>query len=87
VISATASTQDETPKNKRRHSTILAIKSSPIPGFEVPEYNSKGLYAYLQWCTERFADCEFMDAYESLAKEKMGIDLILAVSALDLHTV
>jgi len=91
TIAATAPTQEDSssPKKKRRRSTttLSMIRSSPIPGFEVLEYNSKGLYAYLQWCTKKYGDCEFMDAYESLAKEKMGIDVMLAVSALDLHSV
>lgn len=83
----TISAQPDTPKKKRRRSTIITINSSPIPGFEVPEYNSEGLCAFLRWCTEKYKDCEFIDAYESLAREKMGIDIMLSVAAIDLHKV
>ena len=87
TIAAAPRQEEPTPKKKRRRSSIHALKSSPIPGFEVPEYNSKGLLAYLKWCTDKYHDCEFMDAYGSLSKHKMGIDVILAVTALDLHKV
>jgi hypothetical protein len=86
TISATAPTQEEpTPKKKRCRSTILTIQTSSIPGFEVPEYNTKGLAAYLLWCTEEHKDCEFIDAYESLSVQKIGIDIIPGVTAMDLH--
>jgi len=77
----------ETPKKKRRYSRTLAVKSSPIPGFEVREYNSTGLYAFLEWCTNENGDYEYLDAYESLAKQKLGLDLILAITPMDLCTV
>jgi hypothetical protein len=61
-------------RRQLRSSSLTGI-SSPVKGFRPKDYNGIGLRAFLGWCREYYEDEEYLDIFESLQANKIGIDL------------
>lgn len=68
----------QTPQRTRSRS--LDLQPSPVRGFSPREYNTQGLLAYLDWLAAETHDADYLDLYESLFREKIGIDLFKRAS-------
>jgi hypothetical protein len=68
----------QTPQRIRSRS--LDLEPSPVRGFSPREYNTEGLLAYLEWVAAETHDAEYLDLYQSLFREKIGIDLFKRAS-------
>ena len=53
---------------------------SPIKGFTVNQHNDDGLLAFVTWCRDTTDDPEWLNIYESLWQQRVGIDVIKAAS-------
>jgi hypothetical protein len=53
---------------------------SPIRHFPPEEYNLTGLHAYLSWMKNEFVEDEYLELYQRLSQEKIGIDIFKSVS-------
>lgn len=67
-----------TPQRIRARS--LDFGPSPVRGFSPREYNTEGLLAYLNWVDKVTFSVEYVDLYQSLFKERIGIDLFKRAS-------
>jgi hypothetical protein len=63
----------QTPQRPQTRS--VGIEPSPVRGFAPREYNNTGLYAYLSWLAQECADEEYLDIYDALSSQKIGLDI------------
>jgi hypothetical protein len=68
------------PPRKRQRRSIIQINSSPIGSYAPHEYYRSALRDYTSWCAKKYEDDEFIEAFQQLQKEKIGIDLIEKIS-------
>jgi len=54
----------------------VSIELSPVQGFALREYNNTGLYTYLSWLAQECADEEYLDIYDVLSNQKIGLDIL-----------
>ena len=73
IVKERSSKYSQTPQCTR--SRFLDVEASSIRGFPPSEYNNQGLRAYLVWLAEQFQDQEYLEVYELLSEQKIGIDI------------
>ena len=52
------------------------MNSSPIGMYSPKDYYNAALRDYTNWCARKYGDDEFTEAFLSLQKHKLGVDLI-----------
>jgi hypothetical protein len=60
---------------RRSHSRYPGVVPSHIKGYAPKDYNTQGLYAYLRWCLRKYVNTGYLDIYDKMAEEELGIDL------------
>ena len=57
---------------------------SPVRGFDPWQYNNEGLSAYLEYLRVRFQDDDFIEAFDILSEQKIGIDIFKRCTTKDM---
>jgi len=70
----------------RRHDSAKASLNAftPISTFTARDYTGNALLAYLEWMETKYDDSEYVDAFDTLRKKKIGLDLLKRLSVDDL---
>jgi len=55
--------------------------SSPLRGIDPKDYSDHGLLVFMEWLDDKYADSDFLRAYEKLKAKKIGVDLLGSISA------
>jgi hypothetical protein len=58
-----------------QHVRPLHLTHSPLKGVEPKNYNGVALESFLKRCSEYYEDPDYLDSFEAMKRDKIGVDL------------